>query len=374
MPVDFINAKFKDNDAVGHVSGIPIRNIWLLMLYASPLYKEAGHGKVSAEGSPEQIPDLVAEILCRSTEKRLKQHLSRGYERVSAVLGRVRGRIELLRTERDQLLRRGQVACQFDALTINTPPNRYVRAALLRLSRIVHSPQIRHRCVKLSSSLQALGIAGDIPPWPVVCATQSNRVDSEERVSVQAARLAFQFLLPTESAGSRLLAAPGRDPVWLRSLYEKAVHGFYAVRLNTDDWTVKANQPISWDVTHSTSRIPDLLPSMRMDVVLLRHKPPAKIVIDTKFTSILTAGRFGGLTFSSAYLYQIYAYLRSQERASDSLAHSATGILLHPAVGEHIDETAVIQGHAITFATVDLAADAASIAARLLDVIVPRHS
>ena len=52
-----------------------------------------------------------------------------------------------------------------------------------------------------------------------------------------------------------------------------------------------------------------------------------------------------------------------------SLADDVAGLLLHPSVGEMMDETAVMQGHAIRFATVDLAASASEIREQLLRVV-----
>ena len=99
-----------------------------------------------------------------------------------------------------------------------------------------------------------------------------------------------------------------------------------------------------------------------------------------KFNSILTSGWHRDKTLRSGYLYQIYAYLRSQVGRGDPLADHAEGLLLHPSAGESVDETAVIQGHRIRFATVDLAASTSEIRARLLQVCtryapgVSRHS
>lgn len=47
------------------------------------------------------------------------------------------------------------------------------------------------------------------------------------------------------------------------------------------------------------------------------------------------------------------------------------GLLLHPSVGEMVDETAVIQRHPNRFATVDLAASGATIRQQLLNVVTP---
>ncbi|MDI3515285.1 MAG: 5-methylcytosine-specific restriction enzyme subunit McrC, partial [Rhodocyclaceae bacterium] len=67
--------------------------------------------------------------------------------------------------------------------------------------------------------------------------------------------------------------------------------------------------------------------------------------------------------------YQIYAYLRSQVGQGDPMADGASGLLLHPAVGETVDETVVIQGQRIRFATVDLAAGAGEVREQLLGVV-----
>lgn len=72
---------------------------------------------------------------------------------------------------------------------------------------------------------------------------------------------------------------------------------------------------------------------------------------------------------SSSYIYQMYAYLRSQEQDDDPLSRDATGILLHPAIEDDVDEAARIQGHEIRFATVNLAADCRAIRRRLLDLV-----
>jgi 5-methylcytosine-specific restriction enzyme subunit McrC len=107
---------------------------------------------------------------------------------------------------------------------------------------------------------------------------------------------------------------------------------------------------------------------MRTDVVLDHAPSGRRIVIDTKFTSIVTAGWYREETLRSGYVYQIYAYLRSQAGRGDPLADSASGLLLHPSVGAEVDQTAVIQRHSIRFATVDLTASPMEIRARLLQL------
>jgi 5-methylcytosine-specific restriction enzyme subunit McrC len=108
-------------------------------------------------------------------------------------------------------------------------------------------------------------------------------------------------------------------------------------------------------------------------VVLDHVSSGRRIVIDTKFNSILTSGWYREETLRSGYIYQIYAYLRSQVGCGDLLADHAQGLLLHPSVGGTVDEAVVIQGHTIRFATVDLAASTADSIADIIIVFSLYH-
>jgi 5-methylcytosine-specific restriction enzyme subunit McrC len=70
------------------------------------------------------------------------------------------------------------------------------------------------------------------------------------------------------------------------------------------------------------------------------------------------------ISMKSGYLYQMYAYLRSQE-GTDQRSDTSAGLFLHPAVGKQLYEYAIIQGHPVAFATVDLAGSAMSIRSEL---------
>ncbi len=358
-------------DADGYIGRIPVRNLWLLMLYASDLFRTRGIGKVGLEDNPDDLPDLVAEILAHAVEVRQRRHLNLGYRSRDAVLNRVRGRIDVLNTERHRLLDRGLVACRFDELTIDTPRNRFVRAALETIARIVQRKDVSHRCRSLASGMKAMGVSGDAPTRAQMSTDRFGRNDADDRFMVAAAKLAFDLALPAEAAGMNVLTLPDREVTWVRRLFEKAVGGFYDVVLQPQGWRVWCGGTLSWQVEQKTSEIDKILPTMRTDVVL-DHAPSGKrIVIDTKFTSILTRGWYREESLRSGYVYQIYAYLRSQVGRGDPLADCASGLLLHPSVDDAVDETVVIQGHSIRFATVDLTASPGKIRSQLLRLCEP---
>ena len=128
--------------SVATVGRIPVRNLWLLMLYASRLFRELPSTRRSAaEENPDDIPNLVAEILTRAVERRLRRNLSLEFDRRQADLARVRGRIDSLRTECRLLQQKGRVACSFDELTTDTPRNRFVKVALNQLHQRVNESE-----------------------------------------------------------------------------------------------------------------------------------------------------------------------------------------------------------------------------------------
>jgi len=354
---------------VGRFGRIPVRNLWLLMLYASDLFRHIDRAKINVEENPDDIPDLVAEILTRLVERRLRRNLSFGYQTREAILGRVRGRINLLYTERHQLLDRGKVACRFENLTIDTPRNRYVRSALDAISRDVTSSSLSQRCRSLAASLRHMGVTGEKPNRTEISLDRFSRHDFNDQQMVAAAQLAFNLALPAEAEGSKNLFLPGREITWVRRLYEKAVAGFYKVVITGAGWRVNPGKTMGWSIDRKTPGIDAILPSMRTDIVLDHPVSNRRIIIDTKFNSIVTKGWYREETLRSGYMYQMYAYLRSQEKNGDLLSNKASGLLLHPSVGDMVDEAVVIQGHEIRFATVDLGAEAREIRRQLLKVV-----
>ena len=354
---------------IGRVGRIPVRNLWLLMLYASDLFRDLEKAKVTVEDNPDDIPDLVAEMLCRRVEHRMQRNLSYGYQSYEAVLGRVRGSIDLLNTERHRLLDRGKVACRFHMLTVNTARNCYVRMALEEISKIVLQRALAHRCRSLATSLKRMGVTGERPNRGEISIDRFGRHDANDQPMVAAAQLALNLALPTETTGAKQLSLPDREVTWIRKLYEKGIAGFYDVVLSKLEWRVDAGKAIGWQIESKSQGIDKILPSMRTDIVLDHSDAGRRIVIDTKFNSVVTRGWYREETLRSGYVYQIYAYLRSQESNGDPLSENASGLLLHPSVGDMVNETVVIQNHEIRFATVDLGAKAKEIREQLLQVL-----
>ena len=263
--------KLQHNSRAARANGIPLRNVWLLMLYASDLFRMRGTDLFGVEEMPDDLPDIIAELLAHAVEERLRRNLHRAYEPRTAVLDRVRGTIDLLRTESRQLIQQGKVACRYEDLTIDTLRNRYVRGALESIARTVSKPRLAHRCRALARHLRAMGVGERVPSTREASADRFGRHDANDRFMIAVARLAFDLALPTETSGEQLLAQADRDVHWLRKLFERAVYGFYRVALSHQGWTVSHGRVLHWPLQASTPGLAAILPRMETDIELF-HK------------------------------------------------------------------------------------------------------
>ena len=348
---------------------IPIKNIWWLMLYASDLGDAKNKSLLSIEDLPEEIPDLIGEILSKTVENRLRRQLTYSFKEKKAVLNRVRGKINHLITYRKKLLSKGQIACQFSELTIDNIRNRYVRTALEKISRIIKSKSLKNKCRTLSKDLFIKGVTGPVPTFREISNERYGRNDQADKEMITVAKLAMDLCIPNEDEGAKEVLNPEKCEYWMRALYEKAIGNFYKFHLDFENWKVKTSKKLNWSISNPTDGISEIFPTMKTDIVLDNFKESKRIVIDTKFTSIFTKTNFKDKSLKTNYIYQLYAYLMSQQETEDPLNKNSSGMLLHPAIGENIDESANIQGHEMKFSTVDLTQNHYEIKKRLLELI-----
>lgn len=346
------------------IGRIPVRNIWLLFLYAHNLAKFYGQHAAEVEESPD-FPSLVARILCYAVERRLRRNLSRGYVQRRDALTRVRGRIDILETFSGDLLRKGMIACRFEELTFDTPRNRLVRAALDALANHINDGLLVHQCAWLAGDLGRHGVDGARPSRAELSADRIGRHDADDLLMVTLARIVFDLVLPTEDAGRNALTRVEKDLFLVRRLFEKAIGNFYAAELPALGWKVSQGKRLSWQIENATSGIAAIMPGMTSDIILEHSSQHRRIIIDTKFTSVFGASQHRAEILKSGYIYQLYTYIRSQEREEDPLSSSASGMFIHPSVESELDETVRIQGHDLRFSTIDLGLPSTEIVKRL---------
>lgn len=351
---------------------IPLRNVWLLMAYAArvdskfaPKYLPKS---LLAESLDTDLPDLVGQLLAREVMRRFRDSLSVGYQAVTREQSRVRGRIRHLETARRRSLAKGKIVVSYEVLTHDNEVNRLARKALETLQKICSNNTIAQECQAASRRLELAGVQSLSERALAGVRAQ----DKRDLRMVALSKLALNLQIPSQVYGnSRLLDPEVRDE-WIRKIYEKAIFSFYKYHLDADVWKVEASKKIKWKLTDPTPGFKALLPGMRTDIEVTNKLTGSKTVIDTKFTSI-TNTHFDKEKFKSGHLYQIYAYLRTQEPSDpldDPLNARASGMLLYPTIDSEYKESASIQGHSLSMVTVDLSQEPSLITSRLLGLFL----
>ena len=352
----------------GSRSRIPVRNLWLLMLYASRLYQRSEIVRNrGVEENPDDLLELVAEVLVAAVERRLQRSLGRQYRERTATLNRVRGHIDLLATESRMLLAQGRVACRFHELSVDNLCNRTLLTALVLGARHVRDKSLERRARRLADTLAQYGVSRELISVREAAQLSLGRNQRDDVEAVDAAWLVMQMVIPAEHKGWASGREPEREASEIRHLYEAAVRGFYRAVLPPEWHAVGATQH-GWPVVDETAGLRAVLPIMKTDTVLETVDRP--IIVETKFVDALKANQYGTPRLDPKYVYQLYAYVQSQHDR-DELSSTAEGVLLYPVVGQHLDEAATIQGHRYRILTVDLAASASAIRRTLLSVPDP---
>ena len=350
---------------------IPVRNAWYLLLYAWDMAAFRGSLKADVERSPTLL-GLLARVLAESTRDLLRRELGREFAALEAPVSGVRGRIDFARSLKRLDFESGRASCRFSELEIDTPRNRIIRSTMASLAcdpRVdptgtKEAAALRH---DLGTAVRVMeGVTLEKVTREAFRRLQLGRNDRAYSLPLSICALIHRLELPTEHEGDHALTALLRDEITFHSLFERFVRNFWRTHLG-DLFTVRS-EVLSW---FDELDCP-LAPAMRTDITLTWRAPPfRRLVVDTKYyTSSLSTGPYGTARFHSGNLYQLYAYLRTQEHRSAS-HRDAEGMLLYPTTAVDLDEAMKVQGHRIRVATVNLAHPWPEIEARLLSLAAP---
>jgi 5-methylcytosine-specific restriction enzyme subunit McrC len=343
---------------------IQIRNIWFLLLYAWDMAAWRGRWSGAVENSPSLF-GLLARILAASTRELLHYQLGRSYCDQSRTIAGLRGRVHFARSLKQRTFERGAAHCCFSELNVDSLKNRILKFTLQRLAtepRLRHGKpdeevNLRHELRSVVRQLELVTLTQITPAD--FSRLQLSRNDQRYILPLSICAMVLRLEMPTDVTGDQALAALLRDEITFHRLFENFVRNFY--KLHLVEYRVESER-LDWHEELGS----EFLPIMQTDVTLTRRAPPCRrLVIDTKY-SIRTLSDRG--SFKSDNLYQIYAYLRTQEHRS--AAHlDAEGMLLYPTTTQDLDENILVQGHRIRIATVNLSAHWEEIESRLLALI-----
>lgn len=347
---------------------ISVRNAWHMLLYAWDMAAWRGSFKGAVENSPSLL-SLLGRVLVEASEPLLRRQLGRQHhERRESIQG-IRGRIDFGQSLKRLEFESGRATCTFSELDVDTPRNRILRATLERLIgeprlHVGANAQIEDLRHQLRSAVRRMDGVSRVRLSSVDFTRLAlGRNDNAYKLPLAICELIYSLQLPTQNAGDTLLALLA-DEVRFALLFENFVRNFY--RHHYAHQLTVHRERLSWGDTLNNP----FVPSMNTDITIeTKALPNRRLIIDTKYYSkTLEQGPFGSPKFKTENLYQIYAYLRTQEDRGPRF-RDAEGLLLYPTTQHHLDEAMDVQGHRIRVATVDLAAPWAQIEERLHELI-----
>lgn len=351
------------------VQSIPIRNVWYLLLYAWDQTRWKGMDLGGQEMGPG-LTGLMARVLVQSTDALMRHGLRHEFRRRSDHLNGIRGRIDFGATLKRRGFTRGEITCVFPELTVDTLPNRIVRATAQRL---VVNPNLAAGAnakvaEDLQHSLRALcrkmpGVS-EIEVRPELFSRVAlTRNESGYTLPLLVCELLAKHSIPSSGGTDRLVMSLLAAETDFAALFEGFVRNFYRHHL--------VGKVVRTEHLHWPMAVPsEYMPMMRTDTTIeSADEGGERIVIETKYyPSVFVAGRFDSQKYRSEHLFQLYAYLRTQEERGATF-RSAKGILLYPSTSGDVRERVEIQGHQVTVASVDLARPWQAIEARLLELV-----
>lgn len=350
------------------VRDIPILNAWYMLLYAWDLAEWKGH--FQAETNPSHsLLGLLASILAESVERLIRRQLRRSHEPHHEIIRGIRGRIDFATCIKKRTFEKGAASCRYSDLSVDTLKNRIILATLQKLARdnriafrdnIESANSLRQHIHLLIREMQ--GVSATSVNLTDFSRLQLTRSDQDYFLPLTICSMIHRLEMPMESSGDHALVSLLRHEIKFSTLFERFLRNFY--RLHLQDYEV-ASENLKWPIADPCQ----FMPEMKTDITLKRKTDNRRITIDAKYyKSLFVTNRYETEKFRSGHLYQLYAYLRTQEE--NGLEYQdASGMLIYPTVREDIYEAVQVQGHKLSVASVNLNATWENIESCLLELV-----
>jgi len=242
--------------------------------------------------------DLFIRHFAHLLERQLQQGLLRDYRDIDDTLDQVRGRIDLVRQQRENLFKPQRLACRYSELVADIPVNRLLHSALRLVNSLATSPLLAQQLHALRMRFGEVGTLAPHERGPT--AEQLNRMQSRFAPLVALAHLFLD--------GQFLDARSGRQQAFsllfdMNRLFERYTASRLRPLARRHGLTLMEQGPRR-HLGHEESGRGRLL--MRPDISLLDESRRPVVILDTKWKRI--EGRDALAALSAADLYQLTAY------------------------------------------------------------------
>lgn len=318
---------------------IPLENLFVLLEPAVvPIDMRA---ETIGFGRYEDLTPAFAAFFARLLEQTLARGMRRDYVPVEDSLVALRGRLDMSRQVRSPVLT--PLACRFDEHSIDTPHNRILKAAALRLVRLPgigeqNRDALRHLLMWFGE------VADSPPPTRAVLRRGFTRLDAQYEPAVRLACMVIDGASLAHEFGE---ITANTFLIDMNRTFEKFLEVRLAAALR-GRLQVSPQHPVHLDVDRRVRMAPDL--------VFLRAGSPA-YVGDAKYKVV------SDVSGVDADLYQLLAYTTALGLPE--------GVLVYAEAGDHVPAGEVdvaLSDKRLHVRRIDLLGDAASIRTAIDDL------
>ncbi len=303
--------------------GIIIQNIYYMLSYAFQVLRQEDYKKVAGEQF-DKIHDLFAEILAKGISRQIKQGLYREYVPLQENLSVMRGKLNVSETINLRVQKKVKLSCEYDEFSEDNLYNQILKTTLYRLIRAEDVDEKRRQALK-----KLIVFFGDVQliqpeqiAWHRLIYQRNNR---NYELLLNICYLVLNGMLQTTEDGTYRLLAFSDE--YMERLFEHFILEYY--KQHHPDLHPSAPQ-IKWDLPDDTDAMMiQFLPNMQSDITL--QKDENTLIIDAKYYGKSMIEHYGKSTLRSAHLYQIYAYVKNQDKHNSG---NVSGLLVSFDVNE----------------------------------------
>ncbi|MBQ99283.1 MAG: hypothetical protein CMO60_00295 [Verrucomicrobiales bacterium] len=339
---------------------VPIYNLYCLLSY---VWNSHLDHRRSAIASQAKTPiELLVRLLTEEVRRLRQRGLERGYVTRVERLPRVIGKIRFGDTLRTMGIQTMTPTCEFSEYEIDVLSNQILKAALIRVSRLVglnHAlkDDVRQLLPYFShvTTLSLTGAALKTVSW--------QRNNLHYRFALLLSGLILDQTFPSTQADDTEASFEfvdfTRDERQLGTLFEAFVTAYWT-REHPDCFDRLSKRSLKWVTGDHDADTNAILPNQEIDLELVVKN--ARALIEVKFTKTPLVARYSTEKLNSVHLRQLYTYLeicRHQSRPAQF------GTLLYAQVGDAMRYDFQLNGLAMNVRTVDLGAPWADVKASM---------
>lgn len=255
--------------------------------------------QASLDTRSHRLLDVFIRHFLTLLETQLQQGLLRDYQNVEDNLDQVRGRIDLVRQQRENLFNPQRIACTFNELIVDISVNRLLHTALLCMMNLATSPVLRQQINSMRMRFSNVGVMHKGEPLPRV--EDLNRMQRRYAKVVELARLLLQ--------GHYLDPRAGQQPVYsllfdMNQLFERFVAARLRPVARRSALRLMEQGPRRYLGVEATGQ---KRLQMRPDITLLDKTKRPVSILDAKWKLLESNDPLASLSPSDMYQLSTYA-------------------------------------------------------------------